>query len=54
MADQKHAPFSLGWGRHVLRVPPPLANPTPDELLTAFLDRLEQEGREDWQPNVAD
>ncbi len=39
--------------RRFLRTPPPVANPPPDELLTAFLDGLAREGREDWQVEQA-
>ncbi len=53
IAGQKHAPFYIGWVRRFLRMPPPVVNPTPDEMLTAFLDELERKGLKDWQVEQA-
>jgi len=53
LADEKRGRFMVNWVRRFLASPPPVANATEEECLTAYLTVLEREKHEEWQVDQA-
>lgn len=53
LADEKHGRYMVNWVRRFLAFPPPMTGSTVEEILKAYLQKLDDERYESWQVEQA-